>query len=230
MFENLVNKVKDLIQQANQPRVAPAELFNDPLAAQIDWTPAKGGGTNFRTHKLRAAGPHRLEFRLTAGAKLFGGLFVTIGAATMIGGIAALLAGAFQKDGGTDWAPMIMLPLFGLVFGGVGGGMLYFMSIPRVFDKDSGFYWKGRISPSNMLAGEMEIQADKFTKLTDIHAIQLLSEYIHGNKSSYYSYELNLITHDGKRINVIDHGNKTKLIEDAELMGVFLNVPVWNYI
>ncbi|MDP6491172.1 MAG: hypothetical protein QGG69_05335 [Kiritimatiellia bacterium] len=59
---------------------------------------------------------------------------------------------------------------------------------------------------------------------------QLLSEYCRSDKSSYYSYELNLVLQDGSRINVVDHGNKTKLREDAATLSEFLGRPVWDAI
>jgi hypothetical protein len=66
--------------------------------------------------------------------------------------------------------------------------------------------------------------------LEDIHAIQLLSEYVRRSKSSYYSYELNLVLNDGKRLIVVDHGNLTRLQEDAKKLLEFLGKPVWDEI
>lgn len=66
--------------------------------------------------------------------------------------------------------------------------------------------------------------------LDDICAIQLISEYCSGDDSSYYSYELNLVLKDASRINVIDHGNKTRILEDTQILADFLDVPVWNAI
>jgi hypothetical protein len=55
-----------------------------------------------------------------------------------------------------------------------------------------------------------------------------LCEYVTGNKSSYYSYELNLVLDDGRRINVIDHGNLDRLRSDAQPLSRFLDKPVWD--
>ncbi len=49
-----------------------------------------------------------------------------------------------------------------------------------------------------------------------------------GNKSSYYSYELNLVLDDGSRINVVDHGNLDRLRGDAQTLSRFLDKPVWD--
>lgn len=70
-----------------------------------------------------------------------------------------------------------------------------------------------------------------FAGLEDIHALQLLSEYCRGGKKrSYYSYELNLVLRNGRRINVMDHGDCKKLREDAQTLSEFLDKPVWDAI
>ena len=66
------------------------------------------------------------------------------------------------------------------------------------------------------------------TPLSAIHALQLVSEHVRGNKSSYWSYELNLVLGDGSRINVVDHGNLDQLRADAQTLAGFLNKPVWD--
>jgi hypothetical protein len=65
-------------------------------------------------------------------------------------------------------------------------------------------------------------------KLEDVHAIQLLREYCRGNKSSYYSYELNLVLHDGRRVNVVDHGKHSQILDEARMLSECLEVPVWD--
>jgi hypothetical protein len=57
-----------------------------------------------------------------------------------------------------------------------------------------------------------------------------LTEYVSGNKNSYYSYELNLVLNDGSRINVVDHGNLKQLRSDTQTLSQFLGKPVWDAI
>ena len=73
-------------------------------------------------------------------------------------------------------------------------------------------------------------QGKKSFDLTNAEAIQLIREYVRGNKSSYYSYELNLICSDGNRINIVDHGALRKLREDAVLLAEYLAIPLWDAI
>lgn len=68
-------------------------------------------------------------------------------------------------------------------------------------------------------------------KLDEIFGIQVIKEYIEskdskGHKSSYYSYEINLVLMSGKRLNVVDYGNAKSILEDASQLSKFLGVRV----
>jgi hypothetical protein len=69
-----------------------------------------------------------------------------------------------------------------------------------------------------------------FARLEEIHALQLVAENCRSDNDTYRSYELNLILKDGKRINVVDHGNESKLREDAQTLSRFIEKPVWDAI
>jgi len=58
--------------------------------------------------------------------------------------------------------------------------------------------------------------------------LQLLSEYVSGDKSSYYSYELNLVLDEASRINVVDHENLEQLRGDARTLAQFLDKLLWD--
>ena len=75
---------------------------------------------------------------------------------------------------------------------------------------------------------ELVARGNSSAPLSSIHALQLLSEFISGSKSSYYSYELKLVLHDGSRINVVDQGNLERLRSDANTLSQFLDKPVWD--
>jgi hypothetical protein len=121
-----------------------------------------------------------------------------------------------------------MMPmLIGLVFAGVGGGLLYFGTAPIVFDKRERYFWKGRKGPRDVFNPK---SLKNLVEIGQIHALQLISEYCRGDKSSYYSYELNLVLEDGKRINVVDHGNLDKVRDQAATLAEFLGRPVWDAI
>ena len=44
----------------------------------------------------------------------------------------------------------------------------------------------------------------------------------------FYSYEINLVLKNGRRVNVADHGDLDSLRADADMLANFLEVPVWD--
>jgi len=218
MFKKIMQKLQGL---ANRRDAFDPSRFDDPIAMQTEWTPAKSDGASFRTHKLVRVDFNRLEFRASMGAKLFYLVFLLAGVAMSIGFSASKLSrGAFSFDIDT-----IMPVLIGLFFAIVGGCLFYFGTVPIVFDKSNGSFWKGWKAPNQAFDKKT---LKHYVKLEKIHALQLISEYCRGNKSSYYSYELNLVLKDGKRVNVIDHGNQKTLKEDAATLATFLRKPLWD--
>lgn len=198
--------------------------FDDPLAEKVDWVPAKGGGANFSTHKLVSNRDYRVEFHATMKAKLFYGVFLVVGLGVLYQfSISKILAGytdIFKLD-------FLMTSIFGILFSAAGAAMLYFGTVPVVFDKNAGSFWKGRAGDGKYL----DKKKVKFSGLlSDIHALQLISEHCEGDDSSYYSYELNLILGDGQRINVVDHGNKKQVRQETATLSAFLEKPVWDAI
>ena len=217
--------LKDILRKLNligsgKQKLDPAK-FNDPLALTIEWAPASRGGTNFRTHKLVEMDFSRVEFKATLVAKFFYSIF-------FVAGLAFAIGFSFQEKLFENFKIETIAPvLFSFVFMAIGFLLYYFGTVPIVFDKGVGYFWKSRKSPQDSPEpGSIK----KCALLEDIHAIQLLSEFVRGSKSSYYSYELNLVLKDGKRLTVVDHGNLKHLREDARKLAQFLGVPIWDAI
>ncbi|HTP13699.1 MAG TPA: hypothetical protein VMM37_08715 [Bacteroidota bacterium] len=204
----------------NQPSLDPTK-FGDPLALKIEWTPATRGGANFRTHRFVQIEYSRVEFRASAGAKLFYLFFGGMGLLCSVGFSIqhrAVLLLSFSN---------IIPVLVGLLFVVVGGALFWTGTTPIVFDKGVGYFWKSRKSPQDVL----EVSSlKKCARLDQIHAVQLISEWVQGSKTSYYSYEINLVLGDGRRMTVIDHGNLKWIREDAGKLSEFLGKPVWDAI
>ncbi|MGC9454450.1 MAG: hypothetical protein ACP5HU_06260 [Phycisphaerae bacterium] len=222
MLKSIIQSVKRLMPQPTQ--VDPSR-FNDPLAERTEWTPLKSGGSNFRTHRLVEPYPGRLEFRISFWAFFFGGIFLLVGVGIMVAGLAAGIAAGKIGFNLSTFGPVLL----GAIFGGVGGLALWTMTKPTVFDTQSGFYWKGRVGPEVGYGTDQPKNAN-YAPLEDIHAIQLISEYCRSDKNSYYSYEMNLVLNDGRRLNVIDHGNCDSIRRDAQRLSDFLSRPVWDAI
>ncbi len=218
MFEKLTEKLCKHFGE--RPRFDPAR-FGDPVAMQTEWTPIKRGGTNFRTHTVAQTGMARFEFRASAGAYLFYLVFLVAGLAVAIG----IPASEYFKGDFAVGAKLVLPLVFGLVFASIGGGMLYFGTLPIIFDKGRGFYWKGRTAPYQLANPAVHKNA---ARLSDIHALQLISELCRAKNSNYYSYELNLVLENGRRLNVVDHGNLEKIRTDTAALARFLGKPAWD--
>lgn len=219
MFKKMIAKAqqrKEYYQNAMEERL---DQFDDPLAKTIDWSPLKGGGSNFRTHTL-TEDYNRLSYKASGSAFLFTGIFTFVGAL-----IPGFILHSSITSGSEIFATQNLFAVgFGSIFVGVGLYMFKRFSTPRTFDKNVGFYWKGKKEPE-LYSKDNPTES---IKLSDIHALQLVAERIKSDKGSYFSFELNLITKDGERVNVVDHGNRRSIYEDAETISKFLNVPVWD--
>ena len=66
--------------------------------------------------------------------------------------------------------------------------------------------------------------------LDDIMAIQVLGEKLIEKETNAKrnSFELNLVLKNLKRVHVIDHNNLQGILDDAELLSDYLNVPLWH--
>ncbi len=198
----------------------PSEL-GDPVAMQTDWTPAtEKGETPFRSHELVESNSERLEFRASMGLKLFCLTLLGLGVICLIVFTFAILSGGEK----VSWK--ILCPIGICLFFTIAGAcMLYFGTAPIVFDKRLGFFWKGRKNPDHVFDKRTLKHVAEFEK---VHALQLISKVVNSGESSWDCYELNLVLQDGKRINVVVHGNQGRLREDAGTLAAFLDKPVWD--
>ena len=207
-------------RKAKIPKVD-ASGFDDSLAMTIDWTPAKVGGTNITTHGLVKVDSNRYEIQAFKKALLFPQMFMAIGVITAVGlGVAGLNGEKILLYAGVP---------FGMIFVIVGYLLYRSWKTPRVFDRNSGYYWRGAAA-----ANPNEITAmAEHCLLKDIYAIQLVAEYCTSSGGdtgtvSFYSFELNLVLSDKTRINVVDHDKREMIQSNAEELAEFLKVPLWD--
>lgn len=205
----------------------PAQL-NDPVAARTRWHVAHRGGASFGTHVLRVAAG-RAEFRPYQSLRYVGGGLTALGAALVAAGGITL----FDVPPWADVAPPGQLLLFLAIFPVfLGLILLAFSGSPRTFDRASGWYHEGLRKPQMISAA-----IPGACRLDQIHALQLLREQIEHETLShsgerrtrrYHSYELNLVLRDGRRLNVVDHGDGPRLRADARQLAAFLGVRLWD--
>jgi len=215
-----------LLEKSNTDEHMIAAKFDDPIANKCGWTPAKGGGASFCTNKLKQISPFRIEFRATYSVIIF-----SIGSLLIGLGVIALFIKNSYLEKTSIWSTTGMLVILcGLVFSVVGGFLLYYYTKPIVFDKNIGLFWKGRRRPQTTPYYTYD---NAGANLNQIYAIQVISEFIgnhhHNSKrSGSKSYEINLVLKDGERINVVDHGKRGRIREDARILAGFLGVPIWD--
>jgi len=206
------------------PEFDPATI-GDPIALKTEWTPLETSGSNFCTHKMVSISPTRVEFKSTLGLKLFSLLFIFVGCSV----VGYFFYENYPFDFSEFTAKSYLTPLAGIVFAAAGFWFLHFSMLLIVFDRNENIFWKDR-ARARWVIYEFFNEGSQLNSCTlhDIHALQIISEFCRSSKNSYFSYELNIVMNDGRRINVVDHGNKEQLKRDANALSNFLNKPVWS--
>jgi hypothetical protein len=215
LFEKLAQGMQHMYY--NQNAFSPAQ-FNDPIAMQTGWMRASMGGGNFRTFKYVQVNPYRVEFKTTLGAVLFALTFALLGTGVII------LVASFA-DLSSPGLETIVPVLLGFIFACLGGYMLYRQMLPIVFDKREGLFWRKR-KPTTAIS--FNDSTDNCVRLDFIHALQIIAEFVNGKNGGYFSFELNLVLKNGKRINLIDHSKKEMIDRDAQRLADFLKIPLWD--
>ncbi len=196
--------------------------MNDPVASKTAWTPSKMGGANFGTYRLVQVDPTQLEFRTTIAARLVFGAFGLVGFVQIAVATWFIVLGGDRPDADLSIGGMrsvtfgFIFMISGLVM--IAGTRLLFRFFlpPVVFDQRRGEYWKGKSPPAGVRGSGTRTPG----RLADIHALQLVR--------GYRSFELNVVSADGSRSNVVNHGDGTSLRADAERLAAFLGKPLWD--
>lgn len=192
----------------------------DPFAKEIPWTPLVRWWSSLRTNILIVMPNWNLEYKLATWIKIFSWIFILVGLVYLVTfPTVTILSG--------NWENVMIIPF--LLFPGIFWGMGYYTyqryNKPITFDNSIGYFYKWKPSFNYWM---IDINDKNLVPFNDIYAIQLLTEHVMGNKSSYYSYELNLVLKDKTRINVVDFWNIGIIRKDAKTIWDFLWVPVWD--
>ncbi len=188
-------------------------LFNDPVADEVSWQPLRKGGFGIFVHRLFEVSPRIYIFRVGRMGIVLPLICMAIGTGLFL----RVLLGF-----GVWFIELLIATLFFLA------GLLpyLFWSVGRVFHLDLGYYWRGRKVPGIY---DFETTGTQ-CRISEIHALQIIDENCNENsdRSSYLSYELNLVLVNKSRIHVIDHIHLAFLQEDAAKLSKFLNIPLWD--
>ncbi|MCW8878575.1 MAG: hypothetical protein OQK04_06420 [Kangiellaceae bacterium] len=199
------------------------ELESDPVAKKVRWASLSDGGSKVGAHKLVEVNPTRMEFKPSKDALVFTSFFVSLSFIVMI---ASVYYSSTDEASGTVLQTIFPI-LIGIVLAITSIFTYRSYRTPIIFDKVEGFYWKDRKESTSFVD---KTSRTNRVKLNDIHALQLLYEYVQGSESWYERYELNLVLNHGERVNVVDHEYEHQLKSDAKRLSRFLEIPVWDAI
>ena len=220
-------------RQGEEPTSRLVAWFADPVAEHTEWTPLVTRGMNRRTHRLVQASASRWEMRPLTSLRIicaiFCVLFVTMGAVLAAVGLLGLYRLAQASWPGLGAIALLLAFLFGgVLLAWVGVWQFRWLCRPRVFDLKANWFWSGKRprDDANRTASE------RSAPLEQVHAVQIVAELVSGTKSTNFrdfkSYEINLVMHDGHRVNVVDHGYLKHIRKDAETIAELIGVPVWD--
>lgn len=201
----------------DQTQIDGIDFSEDDIKNKVSILPLQSGGSNFKTHVLTKKSPSILVYKPSVGMALFAFIFFAIGLGVLFFGILASVS-PFKNGTWIMYVVGFLFSVFGIV-------IFYTSYKPRVFNKQLGLYYKSYKQP---IYKSITKDSKNCIRLNQIVAIQIIGEHIKGDKSSYNSFELNLVLKDAKRVNVIDHGSIKAVIADAETLSAFLNVPIWH--
>ncbi|RMB64175.1 hypothetical protein EAX61_02000 [Dokdonia sinensis] len=216
-IKNFLNQIKEAVL-AGVKTIDPA-VFDHPLAQKTEWTPKAPGGSNFKTRSLVKESSSLLYYKGSTALFIFGLVF-------------------------TIFPLLFVVPVFFLTNnqGPEDGFMYIFLIVPAIFlivglfiirssrkrkflDKSAGYFYTSR---KKAIYGIQVSPKKGWIKLSEIKALQILSERVSSKNGSYRSYEINAVFPDGNRHNIVDHGKYETILADAEVIADFLAVPCWN--
>jgi hypothetical protein len=162
------------------------------------------GGPSFLSHKL-IVNSDIAYLRPTITAMLFCVIYIVVGA-FLIGLATYLLVVSTKYD------LVIFVGGFGIAISTFGISLIQPFLSRVSFNRESGIFNNHK---------------DRDVKLHHIVSLQINNKIIQRKHAlSYACYELNLLTEHGRRINILNHNNLQQLLQDAELLGNFLDVEV----
>lgn len=188
-------------------------ISKDDLKNRVSIEPLYKGGANFETHVL-AKTNYGYKFKPSIGNALFVAVFCAVGYGFFAAGIYK-----FSKTSSFDFItsnPVLIIA--GSVFFLAANLLLYMHFKPIIFNKTKNIFY----------SGYKKEYSKKNTQLSKIVALQIIGETIRGENGGYKSFEINLVLDDASRLHVIDHGKLKSIIDDAEVLSKFLNIPIWH--
>jgi len=161
-------------------------------------------GPKFLSHTVMAKGD-TVFLRPTMGAMIFCIIYIVVGLFLL--GLAGVI---YWKSSQLDLT--VFIGIFGSAIGMFGIALIRPFMKRAKFDKDTGLF---------------DNNQDRDVKLKHIVSLQILNKMIErGQAPSYECFELNLLTKNGRRINILNHNDLQQMQLDAAVLANFLKVEV----
>ncbi|CAM1358815.1 conserved membrane hypothetical protein [Tenacibaculum litoreum] len=186
------------------------DFTTDAIGQNISWSAVKGSGSNFLSERLRKTA---FGYKITSSSylKFVAWSFLLMGLNYVVWSYIEFFE--FSKEPLTFMHGGKMFFMYGGPFVLIGVFLLFSFGAKAFLNSQ-----KRKV----LVDGEI-------IPFQQVYALQVLSKFIQGNKSgSYYCYEVNLVTQNGERHNLLNHGDKEYLLSDMVKISRFLKVPVWN--
>lgn len=224
-FRNLNNFLKEHSKSEEEKINNLYKISNDSFIYAISWNPLKNNSLNgFRKINLIKKQNWILEYRMSRYIFFELIFWISYLLVIFILFIKAILPYIYENIINLELNYIISITLFFIV-------LLWIVSF--IFDIFKAYYKLILFDINNWFIKIHECCFNKeFNQilLTDLYGIQILSKYISGSwtKKWFYSYELNLVFKNKKRINIIDHWNFIKIRNDAKIISEYIWIPVWD--
>ncbi|WP_425657088.1 hypothetical protein [Tenacibaculum ascidiaceicola] len=187
-----------------------SDFTTDTIGQNISWSAVKGSGSNFLSERLRKTA---FGYKITSSSylKFVAWSFLLMGLNYVVWSYIEFFE--FSKE------PLTFMHGGKLFF--ISGGPFVLIGVFLLFSFGAKAFLNSQ-KRKVLVDGEI-------IPFQQVYALQVLSKFIQGNKSGgYYCYEVNLVTQNGERYNLLNHGDKEYLLSDMVKISRFLKVPVWN--
>jgi hypothetical protein len=239
VFKPIKDIVQNILERPEQRNVRLADPFKqDPIARDTGWSSLKGWSTKWASHILVHREAHRVELKASALTNLVCLTPMLMGLCLMKlfessphrGQLLELSTtqvtdhGVLSSFGSTpQWVHQVLsgigqLPITEvfLIFASV--LLLIHLGKPAFFDLKQGRFWRGSQRQQSPRSSEIS--------LDHIHAIQLIISDMKDRRA--WCYEVNLVLKDSNRINLVSSQDLSELQRQAQYLGDFLKIPVWD--
>lgn len=204
-------------------KVFDPQTIPDSLATKTDWEPMNKNFLFIDNCYLNQLNPSKLVYRPKPNLYLL--RFLILCLVVIIYWVVASFFFAY-----TNFMVFIIAGVLSVLTFVIGYLLTNQHMVAKTFDKRTGIFFAGK-----NLQSEKKVDLRNMCLLKDIHAIQLLRNYLNADyleEGRTYTgkqlFEMNLVLKNTYRINVINCSDSYQIRKDARSLAEFLNLSVWD--